>query len=401
MSGDYLSENLQSVLPSATIAMSRKAKTLLAEGKNVIMLSQGEPDFETPEFIKEAAINALTEGKTRYTLVDGIIELKQSISEKFKHDNRLIYSADQINVSPGGKAVIFNALKATLNPDDEVIIPAPCWVSYPEMTRLCGAVPKIVPTGPETGYKLTPELLEKAITPKTKWLLLNSPSNPTGVCLTREDLRGLGEVLKHYPDILILTDDIYEHLIFDGKTFATIAEVVPELYPRTLTMNGVSKAYAMTGWRIGYAGGPEWLIKAIRKIMGQTTSNASSISQWAARAALSGPQDFLDEWRQAFQSRRDLVHRRLQELGMPSAKPDGAFYVFADCSSVLGRTSPAGRPLDTGVDFTESLLDEALIAVVPGSAFHAPGHFRLSFAAARPELQIAMDRLETFISGCR
>jgi len=400
MSDHYLSKTLQSVQPSATIGMSQKARQLAAEGKDVIILSQGEPDFETPDFIKQAAIEALAAGQTRYTNVDGIAPLKAAICAKFKRDNGLDYSPQNINVSPGGKAVIFNALLATLNPGDEVIIPAPCWVSYPEMTRLCGGQPIVVQTGAAQGYKLGPEALEAAISPKTRWLLLNSPSNPTGVFLTASDLKALADVLRQHPHVMVLMDDIYEHLLFDGLTFETMTSVAPDLKDRILTMNGMSKAYAMTGWRIGYAAGPEWLISGMRKVMSQSTSNPSSISQWASVAALNGPQDFLDNWRRAFEARRNLVSARLTKMNIDHAHPDGAFYIFGDCRPLLGLTSPGGRTLATDVDFTEALLAETFVALVPGSAFHADGHFRLSYALSEATLEIAMDRIEDFCKRC-
>lgn len=393
MSGKFVSDTLQEIRPSATIGMSQKARAMMASGKDVIMLSQGEPDFETPDHIKDAARAALDLGHTRYTAVDGIPDLKRAICQKFKRDNALDYGPENINVSPGGKAVIFNALLATLNPGDEVIIPAPCWVSYPEMTRLCGGAPVVVPCGPDAGYKLTPEALEAAITPRTKWLILNSPSNPTGVCLSGEDLDALGAVLQNYPDILILSDDIYEHLVYSGHEFFTIAQRVPALKQRVLTMNGLSKAYAMTGWRLGYAGGPEWLIAAMRKVMSQSTSNASSISQWAAITALGGGQDFLNDWRRAFERRRDLVLNGLDALGISCAMPGGAFYVFGNCEPYLG------GPMSTDTAFTEKLLADKHLALVPGSAFHAPGHFRLSFASDTQTLERALVRLEAFCAA--
>ncbi len=391
MSENYLSQSLLQVRPSATIGMSQKARQLMEEGRDIIMLSQGEPDFDTPEHIKQAAREALELGHTRYTNVDGTAELKAAICEKFQRDNGLAFGVDNINVSPGGKAVIFNALMATLDSGDEVIIPAPCWVSYPEMTRLCGGSPVIVPCGAESGYKLTAEALERAITPNTKWLILNSPSNPTGVCMTPEDLTAIGKVLLAHPNVLILSDDIYEHLIYSGHEFCTIAELVPELSDRVLTMNGFSKAYAMTGWRLGYAGGPEWLISAMRKVMGQSTSNPSSISQWAGIAALRGSHNFMDEWRTAFEIRRDFVLSALKNMGVSCAVPGGAFYIFGDCEKFLG-----GR-IETDLEFTEVLLSEQGVALVPGSAFHAPGHFRLSFASDMETLKAAMTRLKLFL----
>lgn len=400
MDENRLSYVIKSVQPSATIGMSQKARSMLAAGKDVIILSQGEPDFETPEHIKAAAVEALACGKTRYTAVDGTQALKSAIQRKFKRDNNLDYSLDEISVAPGGKAILFNALIATLNADDEVIIPAPCWVSYPEMVRLCGAKPVIVPTTSETGFKITPSLLEQAITLKTKWLVLNSPSNPTGSVLNETDLKGIAEVLRRHPGVLVLTDDIYEHLVYGDTKFCTLAEIAPDLKERVLTMNGMSKSYAMTGWRLGFAGGPEWLISAMRKVMGQSTSNSNSITQYAAIAALDGDQGFLSAWKKAFAGRRDIVCRALNKAGMNCAVPDGAFYVFASCKAFLGKTSPGGRKIATDKDFTEAMLDEALVALVPGSAFHGPGYFRLSYAESETVLENALGRVVEFCQGC-
>ena len=401
MAKTNLSKRIQAVKPSATVGMSQKARAMIANGQDVLLLSQGEPDFETPDFIKQAAVEALAAGKTRYTNVDGISELKQAVVHKFKRDNNLSYTPEEISIAPGGKAILFNALMATLSPGDEVIIPAPCWVSYPEMVRLCGADPIIVKTSVETGFKLTAEQLGGAITSKTRWVILNSPSNPTGSVYTAAELSELAQVLSANPHVMILTDDIYEHLIFEGKAFATIAAVAPGLKDRTLTMNGVSKAYAMTGWRIGYAGGPEWLISAMRKFMGQSTSNPSTISQWAALAALSGDQGFLNQWRETYEIRRNLVCQGLNQSGLSNLKPDGAFYVFADCSKYIGTRTASGASLSSDQDFVEALLNEALVAVVAGSAFHMPGFFRLSFAESETVLKEALARIDKFCSGCR
>ncbi|CAN0002399.1 unnamed protein product, partial [Chrysoparadoxa australica] len=305
MSAEHISKALSRVKPSATIAVSQKARELKAAGRDVIGLGAGEPDFDTPDHIKDAAIQAIRDGKTKYTNVDGIPELKDAICAKFKRDNELDYAPEQVSVSPGGKPVIYNAFAATLNPGDEVVIPTPYWVSYPEMARLVGAEPVFAPAGVEDGFKLKPETLEKAISPKTRWVVLNSPSNPTGAAYTREELAALGTVLERHPQVLILTDDMYEHIVYDGFEFTSLVQAAPALYERTLTMNGVSKAYAMTGWRIGYAGGPQWLIKAMAKVMSQTTSNPCSISQWASVAALNGSHDFLIERNAAFKRRRD------------------------------------------------------------------------------------------------
>ena len=391
MSDKLLSKSILSVAPSATMAITQLARELKAEGRDVIGLSAGESDFDTPQHIGEAAEKAIRDGKTRYTAVDGIPELKDAIIEKFNRENGLDYSPSEINVSPGGKPVIFNALAVTLNPDDEVVIPAPCWVSYPGMVSLLGATPVIVPCGVDTGFRLNAEALEAAITPNTKWLMLNSPSNPTGSAYSREDLEALAEVLRRHPDILVLSDDIYEHLIYDGFEFATLASVALDLKHRVLTMNGVSKAYAMTGWRIGYAGGPDWLIKAMAKYMGQTTSNPASISQWAAVAALNGPQDFISEARAAYNARRKNVVDAINSVkGLSCRAPEGAFYAFFDCREVLGGT------IETDTDFTKSLLAETGVALVPGSAFHAPGFVRLSYAADPKLLEEACARLKQF-----
>jgi aspartate aminotransferase len=391
VSEKLLSKSILSIAPSATMAMTQLARELKAKGRDVIGLSAGESDFDTPLHVGEAAAKAIRDGKTRYTAVDGVPELKDAIIEKFKRENGLTYSPSEINVSPGGKPVIFNALAVTLNPGDEVIIPAPCWVSYPGMVSLLGATPIIVSCGVDTGFRLSAEALEAAITPKTKWLMLNSPSNPTGSAYSREDLAALAEVLRRHPGILVLSDDIYEHLIYDGFEFATLASVAPDLKHRVLTMNGVSKAYAMTGWRIGYAGGPDWLIKAMAKYMGQTTSNPASISQWAAVAALNGPQDFISQARTAYNTRRKNVVNAINSVkGLSCREPEGAFYAFFDCREVLG-----GK-IETDSDFTKSLLEETGVALVPGSAFHAPGFVRLSYAADPKLLEDACARLSQF-----
>jgi len=391
VSDKLLSRSILSVAPSATMAMTQLARDLKAQGRDVIGLSSGESDFDTPDHIGEAAAKAIKEGKTRYTAVDGIPELKDAIIEKFKRENNLTYSAAEINVSPGGKPVIFNALAVTLNPGDEVIIPAPCWVSYPGMVSLLGATPVVVPCDAASNFRLSAEVLEAAITPKTKWLMLNSPSNPTGSAYSGDDLKALAEILRRHPDILILSDDIYEHLIYGGFQFATLASVAPDLKDRILTMNGVSKAYAMTGWRIGYAGGPAWLIKAMAKYMGQTTSNPTSISQWAAVAALNGPQDFITEARKAYDARRVNIVKSINSMkGLSCRKPEGAFYAFFSCQALLG------RPYKSDADFTMALLEATGVALVPGSAFHAPGFVRLSYAADPKLLEEACRRLNAF-----
>ncbi|MCF6220995.1 MAG: pyridoxal phosphate-dependent aminotransferase [Robiginitomaculum sp.] len=394
---EHSSNRLAAVAPSATLAVTQLARELSAQGQDVIGLGAGEPDFDTPEHIKQAAVEAIASGKTKYTTVDGIPELKQAVVDKFARDNNLQYTHENISVAPGGKAIIFNAMMATLNPGDEVIIPTPAWVSYPEIVRLCGATPVLVPCSARDDYKLRAAALERAITPKTKWVMINSPSNPTGMAYSAADLVTLGDVLRNHKQIMVLTDDIYEHLLYDGNGFATLAEIAPDLSERVLTMNGVSKAYAMTGWRIGYAGGPAWLIKLMAKVMAQTTTNPCSVSQWAAVAALNGPQDFLAERAQAFQGRRDVVVSMLQSAkGLECAVPDGAFYVYPNCGGLIGRTSSAGRLLETDIDVAEAILAEALVAVVPGSAFHGSPNFRISYATDLGILKTACARIVDF-----
>lgn len=399
---DRVSQNLSRVAPSATMAVTQAARDMKAAGVDVIGLGAGEPDFDTPDHIKEAAYKAIRDGKTNYTNVDGIPELKEQICLKFKRDNELIYTPNQVNVSPGGKAVLYNALMATLDFGDEVIIPAPCWVSYPEMVRLAGGTPVILPCSGASGFKLTPAQLDAAITPKTRWFLLNSPSNPTGACYSRLELLALGEVLLRHPHVLILTDDIYEYLVYDGFQFSTLAQVLPELFHRTLTMNGVSKAYAMTGWRIGYGAGPEWLIKAMAKVMSQSTSNPSSISQWASVAALSGPHDFIKDWNKAYTKRRNYVVSALNELkGLECQTPDGAFYVYPDCEGWIGKTTAQGTVLHTDVDIAKALLLESHVALVPGTAFHGAPNLRLSYATDLETLKKACNRIADFADGLR
>ncbi|KFL31903.1 aspartate aminotransferase [Devosia riboflavina] len=396
----FLSDALGRVAPSATVAISQKARVMAQEGKDIIALSAGEPDFDTPLHVRDAAKKAMDEGKTRYTNVDGIPELKEAVARKFKRDNGLDVTAADCFVSSGGKQIIFNALMATLNPGDEVVIPVPYWVSYPEIVRLCGADPVFAVADASTGFKLSPEALEAAITPKTKWLLLNTPSNPTGAAYTAEELRGLADVLLRHEHVHILTDDIYEVLVYDGGTFSTIAQVEPKLQPRTLTMNGVSKSHAMTGWRIGYCTGPRPLLAAMTKLQGQSTSNPTSISQWAAVAALDGPQEFLGEWRKVFQERRDLVVKGLNaNTGLDCLTPEGAFYVFPSCKRLLGKTSAGGKVLNTDEDFVMALLEETGVALVHGTAFGLPGHFRLSYAASNAELEEAVKRIQQFCAG--
>jgi aspartate aminotransferase len=396
----FLSDALGRVATSPTIAISSKAREMALAGRDVIALSAGEPDFDTPLNVREAAVRAMNEGKTRYTNVDGIPELKEAVAAKFRRDNGLNVTAADCFVASGGKQVIFNALLATLNPGDEVIVPVPYWVSYPEIVRLCGAEPVFAVADASTGFKLKPEVLEAAITPNTKWLILNTPSNPTGAAYTAAELRGLADVLLRHPHVHILTDDIYEVLVYDGGKFATIAGVEPALQPRTLTMNGVSKSHAMTGWRIGYCTGPRELLAAMVKLQSQSTTNPSSIAQWAAVEALNGPQDFLADWRRVFQGRRDLVVAGLNaNTGLDCLTPEGAFYVFPSCQRLLGKTSAGGTRLVTDEDFVLALLEETGVALVHGTAFGLPGHFRLSYAAANAQLEDAVARIQGFCAG--
>lgn len=400
MSAIELSDAVSRVKPSATIAVTTRAAELRRAGEDVIGLGAGEPDFGTPEHIAEAGIQAIRDGKTKYTPADGIPELKQAICAKFKRDNDLDYSPAQVNVSPGGKAVIYNAFVATLNEDDEVLIPAPYWVSYPDMALLAGGTPRFVACGPETHYKLTPEALEAGITGSTKWLVLNSPSNPTGAAYTRAELAALAQVLKRHRHVNILTDDMYEHLVYDGFEFSTIAQVAPELYDRTLTMNGVSKAYSMTGWRIGYAAGPENLIAAMRKVMSQSTSNPCSISQWASVAALNGDHGFLAERNAVFKSRRDLVVAELNKAqGLSCATPEGAFYVYPTCAGAIGKKAPSGKVIETDQDFAAELLNTEKVAVVHGEAFGLSPAFRISYATSTEALEEAMARIQRFCAA--
>jgi len=393
---------LSRVKPSATLAVTQKARELKASGADVISLGAGEPDFDTPDFIKQAAIEAIQDGKTKYTPVDGVPELKDAIIAKFKRDNNLTYTRAQINVSPGGKAVIYNAMVATLNEGDEVIIPAPYWVSYPDMALLAGGKPVIVETTVKDGFLLSPQALEKAITPRTKWLILNSPSNPTGSAYSRSALKTLADVLMRHPQVLILTDDMYEHIVYDDFDFATIADVEPGLFDRTLTVNGASKAYAMTGWRIGYAGGPEPLIKAMAKVMSQSTSNPSSISQWASVAALNGDQRFLNERNEAFKERRDMVVAMLNEAdGLACATPQGAFYVYPSCAGAIGKTTPGGAKITSDEVFANELLAAEGVAVVFGGAFGLSPFFRISYAAAKEKLEDACTRTQRFCASLR
>jgi len=391
---------LRRVKPSATMAATAKARELMRQGRDIISLSVGEPDFDTPDNIKEAAIKAIREGKTKYTDVDGIPELKEAISAKFQRENGLVYKPSQVNVSPGGKAVLFNAFIATLGPGDEVVIPAPYWVSYPDMVLLCGGTPVPVMTTAETGFKMQPADLEAAITPRTKWLLINSPSNPSGAAYTRADLKALAEVLLRHPQVWILTDDMYEHMVYGDFEYTTLAQVEPGLYDRTLTMNGVSKAYAMTGWRIGYAAGPEPLIKAMGKVMGQTTSNPSSISQWAAVEALNGTQSYIKTNAALFEARRDLVVSMLnQASGLRCPTPEGAFYVYPSCEGLIGKTTPSGKKIETDEDFVVQLLEAEGCAAVHGAAFGLSPFLRVSYATSNAVLEDACQRIQRFCAS--
>ena len=393
----FLADALKRIKPSATIAVTDKARALKAAGRDVIGLGAGEPDFDTPDNIKEAAIKAIRAGKTKYTNVDGIAELKAAIAAKFKRENKLDYSPAQISVGTGGKQVLYNALVATINPGDEVIIPAPYWVSYPEMVALAGGEPVAVETRMQEGYKLKPAALEAAITPKTKWLIFNSPSNPTGSAYARAEIRALTDVLVKHPQVWVLTDDMYEHLVYDDFVFSTPAQVEPRLYERTLTLNGVSKAYCMTGWRIGYAGGPEHLIKAMATIQSQSTSNPTSISQWASVEALTGPQDFIAKNNAKFKERRDLVVSMLnQAKGLHCTKPEGAFYVYPSCAGAIGRTAPSGQKIASDEDFVTELLDAEGVAVVQGTAFGLGPAFRISYATRTEDLEEACGRIQRF-----
>ena len=396
----FIADALSRVQPSATIAVSTKARELKAAGRDVIGLGAGEPDFDTPDNIKQAGIDAINQGKTKYTAVDGIPELKAAICDKFRRENGLDYEPAQAFVAPGGKPVIYNAMVATLNPGDEVVIPAPYWVSYPDIVLLAGGEPVIAETTIANNFKLTAEALEAAITPNTKWLIFNSPSNPTGVAYTGDELRRLTDVLMRHPHVWVLSDDMYEHLTYDGFEFVTPAQVEPGLYDRTLTMNGVSKAYAMTGWRIGYCAGPVELIAAMRKIQSQSTSNPTSISQWAAVEALNGPQDFIAERAEVFKARRDLVVAMLNQAnGIDCPRPEGAFYVYPSLAGCMGRKSPGGRVLETDEDFVTALLEEEGVATVHGAAFGLSPFLRISYATSTEALEEACTRIQRFCAG--
>ena len=391
----FEAKRLEKIKPSATLLLAAKAQELKAQGKDVIGLAVGEPDFDTPEFIKDAAKKAMDNGQTKYTPVSGTVELRKAICAKFQRENNLTYKPEQILVGTGGKQIIYNAFIATINPSDEVIIPAPYWLSYPEIVSLAEGCPVIVKTSQDKGFKMTSEQLEAAITDKTRWVIINSPSNPTGAAYTKAELKDLGEVLKKHPHILILADDIYEHLVYNDFEFTTIAEVCPELYDRTLTMNGVSKAYAMTGWRIGYGAGPVEMIKAMSKVQGQSTSNPSSISQAAALGALMGDQSFLKEWKNIFQKRRDLVVNMINQAeGLHAITPEGAFYVYASCEGVIGATTAQGTTIETDTDFVNYLLESQNVVVVPGVEFGLSPYFRISYALDEASLIKACERIQ-------
>lgn len=398
----FIAETLSRIKPSATIAVAQKARDLKAAGRDVISLGAGEPDFDTPENIKNAAIEAMRRGETKYTPVAGIPELRKAIVAKFKRENNLDYTIDQIIVGTGGKQILFNAFMASLDKGDEVIIPAPFWVSYPEMVAVNNGTPVFVDAKAEFDYKLQPEDLEAAITPKTKWFIFNSPSNPSGAAYSHDELKKLTDVLVKYPHVHILTDDMYEHLTYGGFKFATPAGVEPKLYDRTLTVNGVSKAYAMTGWRIGYAGGPRELIKAMETIQSQQTSGACSIAQWAAVEALNGPQDFIAKNKAIFQARRDLVVSMLnQATGIDCPTPEGAFYVYPSCAKLIGKKTPEGKVINSDEDFVSELLQAEAVAVVHGSAFGLGPAFRISYATSEKLLEEACSRIQRFCASLK
>lgn len=402
MAASMLATRLSRVKPSPTLAVTQKAAELKAAGRDIIGLGAGEPDFDTPDFVKDAAYSAIREGQTKYTAVDGTPALKKAIQGKFKRENGLDYALDQITVGNGGKQVLYNALMATVNPGDEVIIPAPYWVSYPDMVALAEGTPVIIPCAEANHFKLQAADLEKAITPKTKWLILNSPGNPTGAALSRDEIRAIAEVLLRHPHVYIMTDDIYEHLVYDGFEFLTLVQVEPKLYDRTLTINGVSKAYSMTGWRIGYGGGPKEIIKAMGSLQGHCTSNACSISQAAATAALNGPQEFLQDWVKSFRERRDLVVSMLgQAKGLKCHKPEGAFYVYPSCAGTIGKQTPDGKTISNDEDFAKYLLESEGVAVVHGAAFGLSPYFRISYATSARLLEDACQRIQRACANLR
>jgi aspartate aminotransferase len=399
----FLKDSLSRIKPSATMAVTDKARALKQAGRDVIGLGAGEPDFDTPDNIKQAAIKAIQSGKaSKYTAVDGLAELKAAVVGKFKRENNLDYKPSQIIIGAGGKQVLFNALMVTLNPGDEVIIPAPFWVSYPDMVLLAGGEPVIVPTRMEDGFKMKPEALEKAITPRTKWIIFNSPSNPTGAAYTKAELKTITDVLVKHPHVWVMSDDMYEHLVYDDFVFASPAEIEPRLYERTLTVNGVSKAYCMTGWRIGYAGGREDLIKAMSMLQSQSTSNPVAVSQWAAIEALTGPQDFIAKHNNIFKERRDLCVSMLnQSKGLQCPKPEGAFYVYPSCAGAIGKTAPSGKTLATDEDFVTELLESEGVAVVQGTPFGYGPAFRISYATKTEDLEEACRRIQRFCGNLK
>jgi aspartate aminotransferase len=400
----FFADSVNRISPSQTIGMATKARALQAQGRNIISLSAGEPDFDTPDNIKEAAIRALREGKTKYTDVDGIPELKAAIAGKFERENGLTYKTSQISVGTGGKQVLFNALLCTLSPGDEVAIPTPCWVSYIDIVLFAGGKPVFAPCRIEDGYRLRPEVLDAAITPKTRWLVFNAPCNPSGAAYSKEELKALTDVLMRPKNahVWLLTDDMYEHLLYDDRTFYSPAQVEPGLYERTLTLNGFSKAYCMTGLRLGYAGGNEQLVKTMCKLQSQSTANPTSIVQWAGVEALNGPQDFIPRNRRAFAERRDLVVSMLnQAKGLKCPKPEGAFYVYPSCAGVIGKTTPKGVRIATDEDFVLALLEDEGVAVVHGAAFGLSPYFRVSYAVSNAELEDACSRIQRFCAGLR
>ncbi len=399
----FLAEQLKRIKPSPTIAVTDKARALKLAGRDVIGLGVGEPDFDTPDNIKQAAIKAIMDGKaSKYTQVDGMAELKEAVVRKFKRENGLDYKTSQITVGAGGKQVLYNAFMATLNPGDEVIIPAPFWVSYPDMVLLAGGTPVPVVSTMENGFKIKAEALERAITPKTKWFLLNSPSNPTGAAYSRDELKALTDVLVRHPHVYVMTDDMYEHLVYDDFKFTTPAQIEPSLYERTLTINGTSKAYCMTGWRIGYAGGPEPLIKAMAMLQSQSTTNPAAVSQWAAVEALNGPQDFIPKHNKVFKERRDLTVSMLNQAnGIKCPTPEGAFYVYGSCAGTIGRTASTGKTLKTDEDFVTELLEAEGVAVVHGSAFGLGPAFRISYAVKTEDLEEACRRIQRFCGNLK
>ena len=399
----FIADQIMRIKPSATIAVTDKARALKAAGRDVIGLGAGEPDFDTPENIKEAAIKAIRDGKAaKYTAVDGIAELKAAVAKKFKRENALDYKPSEIIIGTGGKQVLYNALIATLNPGDEVIIPAPYWVSYPDMVLLAGGTPVEVVTTMKSGFKMQPEDLERAITPKTKWIIFNSPSNPTGAAYTKDELKAVTDVLVRHPHVHVMSDDMYEHLVYDNFKFYSPAQLEPRLYERTLTVNGTSKAYCMTGWRIGYAGGPEQLIKTMAMIQSQSTSNPTAVAQWAAVEALNGPQDFIPKHNKIFKERRDLCVSMLnQASGLQCPKPEGAFYVYPSCAGTMGKTAPSGKKLETDEDFVTELLEFEGVAVVQGTPFGVGPAFRISYATATSALEEACTRIQRFCGNLR